>query len=157
MTATDLIERLREIGATIEANGEKLFVRFPEANRQQVETPRPKPERLKPQVIKALTEQRLAQRHQAEIAWETREHDPYWQRAMDTLKRLCQLDWPIGLGAWLEENANAPYRSLYVTVPNEIDRVWDARAPLGELQAVLDRWAGAHREALTLYEEKCGK
>jgi len=41
MTATDLIEKLKQIGATVEASGEKLLVRFPEAHRHDVETLRP--------------------------------------------------------------------------------------------------------------------
>lgn len=156
-TAEELIDRLLRIGAKIEANGEKLCVLYPDAHRRQVEELRPDLERLKPQVLLSLSRPQAVQTRMTEPGGtlETRWNDPSWRAAMKAQERLRKLNWPFGLGGWLEENAPSIYHALYVDLPNEIDRLWDPRVCTKEFQAALERWVELHREAVTLYRRTC--
>lgn len=45
------------------------------------------------------------------------------------------------------------YHELMEMLPAEIDRLWDAGAPLPEFKAVVARWAEAHRRVVATYHD----
>jgi hypothetical protein len=56
MTIPDLIEQLAEIGATVRVDGDQVAVHFPEERRRHVEQLGPEIQRLKPELLKALSD-----------------------------------------------------------------------------------------------------
>jgi hypothetical protein len=60
VTAAHLIEKLTQLGATIDPKGEHLSLSFPEGQRQEIEALRPELERMKPQIIAALSDRQAS-------------------------------------------------------------------------------------------------
>lgn len=84
--------------------------------------------------------------------YETRWSDPYWQAAMDAWRRIAGHACLPGTMRWLRRANPWLYKRLMEDLPRQIDKLWDAGAPLDQFQDVLDRWVDAHSEACGLRE-----
>jgi hypothetical protein len=54
---------------------------------------------------------------------------------------------------WLGESCPILYVELTEGLPNEIQRLWEAKSPVEEFQKVLDNWVEAHRTGCEMYEK----
>jgi hypothetical protein len=77
--------------------------------------------------------------------------DPYSERVRATLAEINQPDYRLGMVSWLERSAPEIYIELIERIPNEIDRLWSARASLTVFEQVLVRFTRTYREARELY------
>lgn len=78
--------------------------------------------------------------------------DPYLNMLQTALRAVCQLPYPPGMLLWLEQAHPSKYLSLTVEVPNRIEELWRAHAPLQQFHDVLDRWVETFREADALFQ-----
>lgn len=85
-------------------------------------------------------------------SYQLRKADPYWQRAQEALQRICHHPYLPGTMRWLRQANPWLYKRLMEDLPRQIDKLWDAGAPLEKFQGVLDRWVDAHRAAYVAYE-----
>jgi hypothetical protein len=77
--------------------------------------------------------------------------DPYQCLARSALAKICRPDYPAGMIPWLGENHPSLYAELTTNLPDEIHRLWAARAPLDEFERTLGLWLEAHRTSCELY------
>jgi hypothetical protein len=99
-----------------------------------------------------MADEGIAEPARTTWSYEARTEDPYWQAAMDAWRRIAAHPYLPGTMRWLERTRPSLYRRLVEEFPAQIDRLWDARAPLERFQGVLDRWVEAHREGCQLYQ-----
>ncbi|MDA2912981.1 hypothetical protein MYX77_03300 [Acidobacteriia bacterium AH_259_A11_L15] len=79
--------------------------------------------------------------------------DPYAERMQAALRAICRPNYPEGMALWLKTAHPELYAELMEYLPDEINRLWDARAPLAEFDAVLARMVKTHQRGCTLYRE----
>ncbi len=80
--------------------------------------------------------------------------DEYCAALEKTKTRIEKYPCPDGLVDWLRKNEPSLYQKFYVDTPCTIELLWQEKAPLREFNAVLDRWAEVHAQAIKLYEER---
>ena len=73
--------------------------------------------------------------------------DPYSQLADKALRRICARPYLPGAIQWLKRANPALHRVLTLSIPKQIDALWDAQAPLDYFQAILDFWVDTHADA----------
>ena len=81
------------------------------------------------------------------------ESDPYAERMEKAWQRVCQPDYPGGMIPWLREAHPGLYSELTSQIPDEISRLWNDRAALGDFEAILNRLVSAHQQGCKLYLE----
>jgi hypothetical protein len=77
--------------------------------------------------------------------------DLYGARVRAALSKFNSPDYPAGMVAWLDGAHPELHEKLISLIPNEVERLWNESAPLGQFQAALDRWVAIHREGCRLY------
>ena len=82
--------------------------------------------------------------------------DPYWQRADRALKRICARPYFPGAIQWLKRSNPSLHRMLTRDLPKQIDKLWDAQAPLDHFEAVLAFWVDTHGDAVDQYLKAMG-
>lgn len=55
---------------------------------------------------------------------------------------------------WLEKVNPGLYHEICAQFPNEIDALWEAKAPLEQFKAVLLEWVEAHRMAVSQWRRR---
>lgn len=80
--------------------------------------------------------------------------DPYAARMQMALSKINRSEYPAGMILWLETAHSDLYMELTSRIPDEINRLWNSRAPLEEFEGVLDRLVNTHREGCRLYREE---
>jgi hypothetical protein len=129
MKATEVLTELARRGVSIRAVGGKL--------------------RLRPagSVDDAILT--IVRQHKPEVLAELQEA-VYRARAEAALRAFCTRHEP-GTILWLDKNAPSLYEALTIRLPDEISRLWDARAPIEQFDAALRDLAETHRQAVALY------
>ena len=82
--------------------------------------------------------------------------DPYWRLADRALNRICQRPYLPGAVNWLKREKPSLHRVLTLTIPKQIDQLWDAQAPLDHFEAVLAFWVDTHQDAIDQYLKAMG-
>lgn len=77
--------------------------------------------------------------------------DPYQSRTLAAVKQLCRPDYPAGMIPWLEAAHPEYHRLLTTILPDRIDELWRARAPIKEFDGVLARLVETHRLSCKAY------
>jgi len=85
--------------------------------------------------------------------YENRSDDPYWIHAQAALDQIAAHPYLPGLWEWLEQHQPVLYRILQFHLPEEIDSLWDTRAPLDLFQQALDDSVEEHREACETFKQ----
>ncbi len=80
--------------------------------------------------------------------------DRYAERMQEALRRICRSDYPPGMLLWLEGAHPHLYAELTGRLPDEMQGLWAAHAPLKRFQVALDRLVEAHQEAFKLYRQQ---
>ena len=78
----------------------------------------------------------------------------YHDRVEAALVAVCPRDYPAGTILWLEEAEPLLYDELTRSIPDLIDRLWSAHAPLRDFQRVIDGWLAAHMRACSLFKNR---
>ena len=78
--------------------------------------------------------------------------DAYGLAAEKALKRICARPYLPGAIAWLKRSNSSLHRMLTLDLPQQIDKLWDAQAPLEEFQAALDECVEVHAHVIELYK-----
>jgi len=79
--------------------------------------------------------------------------DPYAVRLRRVWECLCHPEYPAGMILWLGDACPILYTELTERLPDKIQRLWEARAPLDEFERVLDLWKEAHRTGCRIYRQ----
>jgi hypothetical protein len=71
------------------------------------------------------------------------------------LKAICRPDYEPGMILWLEKADPGLYDRLTCRLPDLISLLWNAHAPLGEFQRVVDEWLATHTRAYSMFHTSC--
>ena len=77
--------------------------------------------------------------------------DPYCVRMEAAKKQIATHPFIPGLVRWLQQAKPQLQRKFTISLPREMDRLWDAGAPLDKFQKVLDEWVETHQRAIDAY------
>ena len=77
--------------------------------------------------------------------------DPYAEKLQAAFQQVCQPDYPVGMVPWLGEVNPRLYAELTERLPNEMQTLWELRAPLEQFERVVDRWLETQRQGCALY------
>lgn len=104
-------------------------------------------EEMVTQALAAFNAIREIRSEPIEFRYDERKCEPHWQAAQDALARIAIHPCLPGMWDRLREHDFDLYRAIQVTLPEEIDRLWDDAAPMDGFQKALDRWVDAHHQA----------
>jgi hypothetical protein len=76
---------------------------------------------------------------------------PYAEHMQAALRKINSPAYPAGMILWLEKAAPELYADLTERLPDEIHRLWEAFAPLGQFDETLVRLVSQHRRASVLF------
>jgi hypothetical protein len=77
--------------------------------------------------------------------------DLYALRLQQVLRQICQPDYPSGMIPWLASANPERYAELTSRIPDEIDRLWNERAPLKQFESELAYLVSVHRRCCEDY------
>ncbi len=77
--------------------------------------------------------------------------DLYAEHMQAALREINRPDYPAGMIPWLGENAPGLYAILTEDLPNEIDQLWNARAPIVQFEETLRRLVKLHGRCCEFY------
>jgi hypothetical protein len=80
--------------------------------------------------------------------------EDYHARVEAALGAVCRPDYPAGMILWLEKRDPVLYDDLTCRLPDLIDWLWNAHAPLEEFQRIVKSWLASHRRASELYRRQ---
>jgi hypothetical protein len=90
-------------------------------------------------------------------AWHTAfPTDPYAQRLRTAMRELVHREYAAGMIIWLRQACPALYLELTEGLPNKMQSIWEAQAPVEEFQNVVNIWLKAHRTSCEIYEKYLG-
>src|SRR5437870_5607082 len=80
---------------------------------------------------------------------------PYKEHVQATLRAMCSPDYPGGMVEWLDRAHPDLYHYVELSsrLPSQIDRLWDAHAPLERFKEVLGQLLALHRQCCGLYRK----
>jgi hypothetical protein len=79
--------------------------------------------------------------------------DAYGERLGNAMQSLASPEYPAGMIVWLGDACPILYTELTERLPDKIQRLWEAQAPLDEFERVLDLWKEAHRTGCRIYRQ----
>jgi hypothetical protein len=79
--------------------------------------------------------------------------DAYAKRLRALMQPIRSPDYPGGMIPWLDDACPILYTELTERLPKEMQRLWEARAPLDEFERVVDLWMEALQTACKMYEQ----
>jgi hypothetical protein len=77
--------------------------------------------------------------------------DFYEWRMGVALEQLSHPDYPAGVIQWLAAFSPALHQELTSRLPNKIQRLWEARAPIPDFEAACTELIECHRSAIELF------
>jgi hypothetical protein len=77
--------------------------------------------------------------------------DPYAERMRDAWRQVCRSDYPAGMIPWLGEAHPGLYAELTERLPDQIQHLWEARAPFRDFEAACQELVECHRSAVQLF------
>jgi len=97
---------------------------------------------------------RTSEGHQSnsQVASDGIASDPYAERLGAAMREVGRPDYPAGLIPWLGETNPRLYAELTERLPEDIQRLWEAHAPLEQFEKVLAHLLDAHRSACAVYK-----
>ena len=78
--------------------------------------------------------------------------DPYAERMQAALRKINSPAYPAGMIQWLKKAEPELYKSLTERLPDEIQRLWEAHAPLEQFEEALARLVSQHRRASAIIQ-----
>src|SRR3990172_10222507 len=86
-----------------------------------------------------LTEEGV-RREGYKLHFETRRSDTYWRAMTAAWRRIAENPYLPGMMRWLQKAKPRLHCEILQDIPERIDLLWDAGAPLAEFQELIDRW-----------------
>jgi hypothetical protein len=78
--------------------------------------------------------------------------DPYAERLGAAMREVARPDYPAGMIPWLGEAHPVLYAELTEGLPNAMQRLWSAHAPLEDFDRIIGLWLEAHQTACGLFK-----
>jgi hypothetical protein len=77
--------------------------------------------------------------------------DAYAERLRAAMESVCRPDYPAGMIPWLDDACPILYTDLIERLPNEMQQLWERKAPLEEFDLIIAVWIELHRNCGELY------